>query len=144
MLGAAVRGDLKCLWVFHHDLRESAWPEAEVVAALKALDCLIFQATNANGVSPHAQLVLPSATYAESEGTYTNFQGRVQRFRKALDPLGESLPDWEILSRVAQALGLGVRPARAEECFKALAQSVPAFAGLTYRSLGDTGQQVSA
>jgi NADH-quinone oxidoreductase subunit G len=145
MLGAARAGTLKCLWVFHHDLLQSAWPEAEVEAALRALDCLIFQGPNENGLSPRAHLVLPSATYAESEGTYTNWEGRVQRFRKALDPLGESLPDWEILARVGRALGLGGRPpGRAEECFKTLAQSVPAFAGLTYRSLGDAGQKVSA
>ena len=89
MLRTARAGGLKCLWVFHHDLLGSAWPEAETLEALLALDCLIFQGSNDNGVSPYAQLVLPSATYAESEGSYTNFEGRVQRFRKALPPLGE-------------------------------------------------------
>ena len=144
MLEAARARVLKCLWVFHHDILNAAWPEAETLEALLNLDCLIYQGSNDGGTSPHAHLVLPSTTYAECEGTYTNFEGRVQRFRKALEPLGESLPDWEILARVGRALGLEFRPARAEDCFGALGQSVPAFAGLTYRGIGDLGQRVSA
>jgi NADH-quinone oxidoreductase subunit G len=149
MLRAARAGGLKCLWVFHHDLLGSAWPEAETLEALLALDCLIFQGSNDNGASPYAQLVLPSATYAESEGSYTNFEGRVQRFRKALPPLGESLPDWEILGRVGRALGIrdsgfGGRTMTPERIFAALAQEVQAFSGLSYRSLGDRGQTVSS
>jgi len=144
MLEAARARALKCLWVFHGDLLSSAWPVAETLEALLNLDCLIYQGSNDGGMSPHAHLVLPSATYAECEGTYTNFEGRVQRFRKALEPLGESLPDWEILARVGQALGLEFRPAKAADCFGALGRSVPAFAGLTYRGVGDLGQRVSA
>jgi NADH-quinone oxidoreductase subunit G len=148
MLRAARTGMLRCLWVFHHDLLESAWPEAEVLESLRALECLIFQGSNGNRTSPSAHLVLPSATYAEREGTYTNFQGRVQRFRKALEPLGESLPDWEVLGRIGQALGIrnsgfGGRTTSPERIFVALAQEIHAFSGLSYRSLGDTGQMVS-
>ncbi|MBI4607427.1 MAG: molybdopterin-dependent oxidoreductase [Candidatus Rokubacteria bacterium] len=142
MLQAARARRLKCLWVFHHDLTRSAWGEAEVLEALLALGCLIFQGSNANGVSAHAHLVLPSATYAEREGTFTNFQGRVQRFRKAVEPLGESRPDWEILARVGEAVGLDLRPTRAEDLFRELARTLPAFSGLSYRSLGDLGQKV--
>ena len=61
-----------------------------------------------------------------------------------MEPLGLSLADWEILGRLGEALGLGVPPERAEECFKALAAAVPAFAGLTYRELRDTGRLVTA
>lgn len=143
MIQAARARRLKCLWVFHHDLTRAAWREAEVLEALLAVECLIFQGSNQNGVSPHAHLVLPSATYAESEGTFTNFEGRVQRFRKAMEPLGESLADWEILARIAAAVGLEHRSARTEDLFRALAQAVPAFSGMSYRSLGDLGQKVS-
>ncbi len=142
MLQAARVRRLKCLWVFHHDLSRAAWREEEVLEALLALDCLIFQGSNQNGVSSQAHLVLPSATYAEREGTFTNFEGRVQRFRKAVEPLGESLADWEILARVGAAVGLELRSTKAEDLFRALAQTVPAFSGMNYRSLGDRGQTV--
>ena len=83
-------------------------------------------------------------TWVERDGTFTNFEGRVQRFWKAVEPLGASLADWEIIGRVGEALGLGAPPARAEDCFKALAASVPAFGGLSYRDLKDTGKMVAA
>ncbi len=144
MLRAARARRLRCLWVFHHDLTRAAWDEAEVLDSLLALDWLIFQGSNQNGMSPYAHLVLPSATYAEREGTFTNFEGQVQRFWKAVEPLGESLADWEILARVGEAVGLGLQPTTAGDLFKALAQTVPAFSGMSYRSLRDLGQKVSA
>ena len=78
----------------------------------------------------------------ERDGTFTNFEGRAQRFWKAVEPWGASLPDWEIISRIGGAVGLDAPPARAEDCFKVLAASVPAFAGLSYRELRDTGKLV--
>ena len=62
--------------------------------------------------------MLPAAAYPEREGTWTNFEGRVQRFRQALAPLGRALPDWEILGRLLQEVQGAPRPARAEECFR--------------------------
>ena len=143
MLRAAKERRIKCLWVFHHDLPASAWPETEVREALRALECLIFQGSNANDVSPAAHWVLPSATWVERDGTFTNFEGRVQRFWKAVEPLGMALADWEIIARIGEALGLGFMPGTSEECLKALAGAVPAFAGLSYRELRDTGRLTS-
>ena len=97
---------------------------------------------NANATSAYAHLTLPAAAYPEREGTYTNFQGRVQRFREAFPPLGQALADWEILGRVLQEARGVARPARAEDCFRELAAAVPAFAGLTYRAIGDAGQMI--
>ena len=144
MLRAARDRRIKCLWVFHHDLRASAWPAAEVGDALRAVECFIYQGSNSNGVSAAAHYVLPSAAWVERDGTFTNFEGRVQRFWKAVEPLGLSLADWEILGRLGAALGLGPAPASAEACFKALAASAAPFAGLSYRELRDTGQVIRA
>ena len=106
MLEAARSRRLKCLWVFSHNLLASAWPESEVLEAILGVECLIFQGPSQNGVSPHAHLLLPSAAWVEREGTFTNFEGRAQRFRKALEPLGEALADWEILARIGGELGV--------------------------------------
>ena len=128
--------------MLHHDLLASAWPAAEVLAALAGAQTLVFQGPLGNQAAVQAHLVLPSAAYAEREGTFTNFEGRVQRFRVALPPLGEALPDWDILARVGRALGLAdpaFQATRAERVFRELAAAVPAFAGLSYRSLGDAG-----
>jgi formate dehydrogenase alpha subunit len=49
--------------------------------------------------------VLPACTYAEKDGTFTNLEGRVLRVRQAMDPIGESLPDWHIMTALANAMG---------------------------------------
>src|SRR3989449_461842 len=147
MLRAAREKRLKLLWIFHHDLAASSWPEAEVLAALENAETVIFQGTNANDISARAHLVLPSAACVEAEGTFTNFQGRVQRFRTAMPPLGESWPDWRILSVVGKALGASdpvFSAERAEQVFNPLAAAVPAFGGLPYQALGDAGRMVTA
>jgi predicted molibdopterin-dependent oxidoreductase YjgC len=52
-----------------------------------------------------ADLVLPSAAFTEVDGTFINGEGRIQRVRKAVEPLGEALPDWEILCHIARKIG---------------------------------------
>jgi NADH-quinone oxidoreductase subunit G len=143
ILAGAAAGRIKLLWVLHHDLLASAWPAAEVRAALGGAQTLVFQGPLGHQALAGAHLLLPSAAYAEREGTFTNFRGRVQRFRVALPPLGEALPDWDILGRVGRALGLtdpAFQATRVEQVFRQLVAAVPAFTGLSYRSLGDAGQ----
>jgi NADH-quinone oxidoreductase subunit G len=144
ILDSARARRVRCLVVFDHDLFESAWPEGEVRAALDAVETLVFVGGNANATSARAHVVLPAATWVERDGTFTNFEGRVQRFRAALTPLGESLPAWEIVGRLLAASGQAPAATRAEHWFRALAAAVPAFAGMTYQSIGDGGAPVAA
>jgi NADH-quinone oxidoreductase subunit G len=143
VLAAAREGRLRLLWVFHHDLFESAWGPEEVRAALARVPTLVVSATNASPTTALAHWVLPSAAWVEREGTFTNFEGRVQRFRAALPPLGQALADWEALGRVLGALGDDTAATRAEHWFRAVADGVPAFAGMSYRSIGDLGQMLA-
>jgi NADH-quinone oxidoreductase subunit G len=142
ILDGARQRRIKLLWIFQHDLFDSALPAADVTAALSAAEMVVFQGTNASATSAGAHLILPSAAYVEREGTFTNFQGRVQRFRIAVEPLGEAMADWQIVGRVGRAVG-GTEPAfaaaRAEQVFAGLSGQVPAFSGMTYRGLADAG-----
>jgi predicted molibdopterin-dependent oxidoreductase YjgC len=106
------------------------------------VETLIFAGGNGHGTSALAHLVLPAAAWVERDGTFTNFQGRVQRFRTVVEPLGEAMADWQSLGRLGRALG-GTDPAfaatRAEQVFASLSGQVPAFSGMTYRGLADAG-----
>jgi NADH-quinone oxidoreductase subunit G len=151
ILDAAAQQKVKLLWVLHHDLTASGFAASRVTGALAGAEMLVFQGTNASPTSARAALLLPSAAYAERDGTFTNFQGRVQRFRTAIAPLGEAEPDWLVfgrlrgrLPRLAAVADPALSAERPEQVFAALAAAVPAFAGLSYRSLGDTGQMVKA
>lgn len=76
-----------------------------VRAALEQLQLLIVQDPFLTETGQLAHVVLPAATYAEKDGTFTNFEGKVLRIRQALDPIGESLPDWHIMTSLANGLG---------------------------------------
>src|SRR5206468_8466881 len=118
--------------------------EPDIRSALDAVDSLIFVGTNANATSARAHLVLPASAWVERDGTFTNFEGRVQRFRPALGHLGEAMPAWEIVGLLLSASGGTTTATRAEHWFRALTAAVPAFAGLTYQSIGDEGAMTVA
>jgi NADH-quinone oxidoreductase subunit G len=143
ILAAARSGRLRCLWIFHHDLLVAGWPAGEVAEALGRVETVIFTGTNANATSARAHWVLPAAAWVEREGTFTNFEGRVQRFRTATEPLGASLAEWDLLGRVLAAGGGTPAGGRAELWFRDLSRAVAAYAGLTYQSIGDTGEMVA-
>ena len=106
---------------------------------LETASLSIFIGPNHNLTSEKARYVLPSAAYAEKNGTFTNFQGRVQKFNRALEPLGQSLPEWKILQELANRLGHSWNYQTEEEIFNEMAQKEEAFRGLSYGKIGPGG-----
>jgi len=91
----------------------------------------------------YADVVLPAASFAEVDGTYTNNAGNVQRVRKAIDQLHQSRPDWMITTLIARELGIDFGyDFSASMVFKGIADNVPAYAGLRYPALKDESQPV--
>jgi len=103
----------------------------------------VFLGTHDTPAAKNADYVLPVTTHAEGEGTFTNHEGRVQRFWPALDGPGMARPAWLVIGAVV-AEGVGGPVARtASEAFAALGSAVPAFSGLTYDDLGTRGALVN-
>ncbi len=127
--------------VCHHDL-EHLFPEGDQAEALKGLEALIFLGSLPTSTQSLASVVLPAAVYVEREGTFTNFAGHVQRFWQALEPLGETLAEWDIWVGLAQALGEDIQFKSARGVFEALAESVEPFSGLSYETLGKKGESL--
>ena len=73
--------------------------------ALKNLDFLIVQDIFLSETAEYADVVLPATTFAEKDGTFTNTERRVQKIRAAIKPIGESRPDWEIISALSREMG---------------------------------------
>ena len=99
----------------------------------------IYQGSNAGGFASLADWVLPAATHAEEDGTFTNFEGRVQRFHKAAEPLGQSRSDWDIFNELLGEWGARLAASKAEDVFKELAAGEKAFSGLRWDALGTDG-----
>ncbi len=138
LLEQAGRGELSVLYVFGHDLLE-VYGALAVDEAIPTLRLLAFQGPHVNGSCRVAHVILPSAVYAEQDGTFTNCQGRVQRIHPAVAPLGEAKADWQILLELARRLDLTLDFSDASAIFNELAAQESAFAGLTYEQLGDQG-----
>lgn len=92
-----------------------------------------------------ADVILPAASFAEMDGTYTNNAGNVQRIRQAIELVNQAKPDWMITDAIAKELGVDFGYQRsASAVFKAIADSVPAYEGLRYPELKDESTPVQA
>jgi len=93
-------GKVKVLYLFWHN-----FDSKEALELLQNVEHLIFQGVNWHQTAEVAQIVLPGVTHAEKDGTFTNFEGRTQRFQQALLPIGDALSDSEIIVRLAEKVG---------------------------------------
>jgi formate dehydrogenase alpha subunit len=98
-------GKIKALYVIGENPLATLPASLEVKEALGRLELLICQDPFLTETAQMAHIVLPACTYAEKDGTFTNLEGRVLRIRQTMDPVGESLPDWHIMTAVASGLG---------------------------------------
>jgi len=128
--------DLRTLILHRADL--VAWRGAG--SALERVPYLVVLDTDLCETAQYANVVLPVGTYAESDGTFTNHAGRVQRFRQAVPPPGEARAGWEALGALLAAVDGGIRFDDAEAVFTELAAECRPMNGMSYASLGTLGQ----
>lgn len=139
LLKACSEGRIQFLYIFHHDLTQGYDP-ALISNTLKKIECVVFHGSWGHPTAMMADIQLPAAVYAEKEGTFTNVQGRVQRFHPAVPPLGQSIPDLDILSRFASELALNLPAAAASQVFDEIGQKEENFSGMSWQALGTNGQ----
>lgn len=113
----------------------------EVVHALENLDFLVVQDIFLTETAKMADVVLPAAGFAEKNGTFTNTERRVQRVRKAIEPVGEARADWKIIASIADAMGYPMHYTSAEEIFNEITSLTPSYAGISYERLEQGGIQ---
>lgn len=121
---ALVAHELSALWV----MGPTVELDEEALATLKNLELVIFQSTHETIISKDAHVVLPAAAWAEVNGTFTNFQGVVQRIRQAVDAPGEALPHYAIASRLAKKLAVAAEWAMARTVFAEMKSNVEGWA----------------
>jgi NADH-quinone oxidoreductase subunit G len=138
----AAGGDIKALYVAGGFLPSQLEGHEE---ALSKLDFLVVQELFQNDTTAHADVVLPAASYAEQDGTFTNNDGFVQRVRQSIDPLHQSKPDWVITAQLAAELGLDFGyQLSASSVFREIGEKIPAYAGMRYPLLKDESNPVQA
>jgi len=137
MIEAIKKGELKVLYIKGEDTITSDSNAGDVGEALRMLDFLIVQDVNFSETAAYADLVLPASPSLEKDGTFTSTERRIQRLYKALEPLGESKPDWKIIQLIAQKLGGagGWNYKHPGDVMDEVARLTPLFAGVNYQRL---------
>jgi formate dehydrogenase major subunit len=144
MIDAAEQGKLKALWAIGYDIALTNANAPATERALSSLDFLLVQDLFLNETARQfGSICLPAASSFEKDGTFMNAERRIQRVRKAIDPAGESKPDWEIICTVAKAMGKGefFSYNSVEDVWDEVRAVWPAGRGITYQRLDHGGLQ---
>jgi len=136
LIDAAASGSIKALYIIGENPMLSDPDINHVREALSSLELLVVQDIFMNPTAELATVVFPACSFAEKEGTFTSTDRRVQKIRKAIEPVGDSKPDWEIIKLLAQIMGSpGLDFAGPEEIFDEMASLTPTYAGINYSRL---------
>jgi formate dehydrogenase alpha subunit len=127
LLATAENGRLKSLFVLGENPVGSLPPQAGAKDALAQLDLLVCQELFLTETAAMAHVVLPASSYMEKHGTFTNSEGHVQAVRAAIDPVGQSRPDWEILSALSVLMGSPIEYGDAKEILKEIRSLIPGY-----------------
>ena len=141
MMNAAGRGDIKAIYVMGENPLVSDPDLHHVKSELQKLDLLIVQDIFLTETAQLADVVLPSAAFAEKDGTFSNTERRVQRIRKAVNAPGEAKPDWEIIAGISTKMGYPMNYASAKEIFEEIRKVTPSYAGISYERIEKEGIQ---
>jgi len=141
MLPAISHGGIKALYIMGENPALSDPDSNETLREMQQLEFLVVQDIFLTETARLADVVLPAASFAEKEGTFSNTERRVARVRRAVQPLGNSKPDWEILCQVSRRLGYPMDYAHPEEIFEEIRKVTPSYAGITYGRLEAGGIQ---
>jgi predicted molibdopterin-dependent oxidoreductase YjgC len=132
---------VKALYVMGENPMMSDPDIAHVEKALKNLDLLIVQDIFLNETAEIAHVVLPTAAWAEKDGTFTNTERRVQMVRKALDAPGEARQDWEIIKELANAMGASWYYPSVKDIMDEINKTTASYAGITFERIKYKGIQ---
>ena len=108
ILEACADGTMKALYIMGVDVMKT-FPDADLARrALDRVPFLVVQDMFMTETGKKANIFLPSCSFIEKDGSFTNIEGRVQRFKKAIQPRGMSKPDWQIVSELMARMGQSV------------------------------------
>ncbi|EID0058898.1 formate dehydrogenase subunit alpha [Vibrio vulnificus] len=138
--GACLR-DVRALYVMGENPVLSDPNQAHVIEGLEALDFLVVQDIFLTETAQYADVVLPSCSFAEKSGHFTNTERRVQRISPAVNPPGEAKEDWRIIQEIANAMGSDWHYRSVADITNEITRVTPQYAGLKWENITPEGVQ---
>ena len=136
---AAIRGEVKGLYIFGEDPIATDPDTAHIIKALESLDFVVMNELFMTETAQYADVILPGVSYAEKEGTFTNTERRVQRVRKAVTIPGEARLDTDIFIDIMNRMGYPQPHLTAAQIMDEIASVTPSFGGISHARL-DAGE----
>jgi len=142
IMDAAYQGKIKAMYILGENPVLSDAQAKHVEEALQKVEFLVVQDIFLTETARLAHIILPGITFAEKDGTFTNTERRVQRVRKAIEPLNDARPDWWIICQIGQRMGgNGFNFTSPSQIMAEIAQLTPSYGGISYSRLEKGGLQ---
>jgi formate dehydrogenase major subunit len=138
MFDAAVAGTFKGIYIQGEDPVQSDPNQNHILAAMRAMECVIVQDLFLNETAKYAHVFLPGSSSLEKNGTFTNAERRVSMVRKVVEPLA-GLEDWEITVRMIAAMGYPLHYDHPSQILDEIARLSPAYQGMSFALLERQG-----
>ncbi len=136
IIPAAQQGQIKAIYLMGENPSLSDPDAKHVREALQKLEFFLVQDIFLSETAQLADVVLPATSFAEKDGTFTNTERRVQRVRKAIEPVGNSRPDWWITCQIARSMGAkGFGFENPSQIMDEIASVTPSYGGINYSRL---------
>lgn len=135
-------GTIKALYLVGENPVLSEANAHHAIEAMQRAEFMVVQDIFFSETAELADVILPATSFAEKDGTFTNTERRIQRARKAIEPVGEAKPDWWITKQIAlrmQAKGFDYQDP--EHIMAEIAATLPAYGGVTYPRIDRAGLQ---
>jgi len=130
-------GKLKALYIMGENPLITAPDVGLTKEALTKLEFLVVQDIFLTETAQEASVVLPAASFAEKDGTFTNIERRVQKVRAAISPPGEALPDWKIIAELSNRIGYRMAYDSPAQIMHEISHLTPIYAGISYKRLDE-------
>ncbi|MHB1546982.1 MAG: formate dehydrogenase subunit alpha [bacterium] len=138
MLRGALDGRFKGIYIMGEDIVQTDPDSNRIIASLMNMDTVVVHDLFKTASAEYAHVLLPGSSFLEKNGTFTNWERRVQRVRKVMEPAA-GLQDWQIISGLSNALGYGMTYGHPSEIMDEIARSTPQFSGISYDLLEKKG-----
>ncbi|UCF44587.1 MAG: formate dehydrogenase subunit alpha [Planctomycetota bacterium] len=137
----AKEGKIKGLYIIGEDPLTSDPNITEVRESLEKLEFLVVHEIYMSPTAEMADVVLPGASFAEKTGSFTNSERRIQLINKAIEPIGNSRPDWQIVCDVATRMGYPFKYPGTAEVMDEIASLAPIYGGISHDRCRKVGLQ---
>jgi formate dehydrogenase alpha subunit len=141
MFDKILEGKIKALYIFGEDPFITLPNLERLKTGIRELEVLVVQDQFMPQIGSYANVVLPGASFAEKDGTFTSMERRIQRIRNAISPVGDSRPDWKIFCDLSTRMGYPMKYENPSEVMTEISSLVPLYAHADYQNLEKAGIQ---